>query len=77
MNYQYHVEKMVYQSQLVLLLKLIHHKYYPLTWDQMPRLQLNQQWFHFWDTRHKIIQVLPDLTVILQHTMYHILKSLS
>ena len=41
-KYQYKVDIMVYQYQLVLLLQLIFHQYYKLTLDQMLMLQLNQ-----------------------------------
>ena len=40
---------MVYLYQLVLLLKLIHHRYYTLTLYQMLMLQLNKHWCKFLD----------------------------
>ena len=42
MKYKKQFDRMVYDSQLVLLLIHMNHQYYPLISDQMLWLQLNQ-----------------------------------
>ena len=68
-KYNYQVDMMVQKYQLVLLLQLINHPYYPLKLDQMLSLQLNQQWCLIWITQQPLIHVIPDIPVIHQQKL--------
>ena len=76
-KYQYKVDIMVYQYQLVLLLKLNNLQYYLRKLYQMLRLELNQYWYHFGDTSHKLLHGVPALPFIHQQTLYHLLQIIS
>ena len=70
MKQQYNVDKMAQKYQLIIMLKIMNHWYYPLTLDQMIRLQLNQYQCYFGVTRHKLLHVVPDIPVIRQQKLH-------